>query len=379
MLVLIKPHGIAAALAFVALTIGVGFWRGERAGRVILRLCLFLAVFLSTGAAIQLAAGEPLEGAALFFTGSSFYAAQMTHTPGASAVPVATLAAASMGALCALFAAPPLTAWVASVISGGRIRARNPSAGDVVLLFAALALAATVAMVTVFAFKVSDAPGETKRLWGRYFEFFVPMIWLLAARPMGQWASSARRLAALIVLAGLAGLLLVLNVWGVRLYPWDGTAMNAFAVDALPPLAVLATLAVAGATAMRVPVAGAWAAYFVVLGLLSTRADDEWVGQIAARNADIQHELHIARSLVEPRPGEVLVVVNDLNDGHIAFLRLRGRPRVVVTSPGVIRAKVIGNASSVIAFGDRTPGTGWSKTFSGDVLAVYTPPAGDRR
>lgn len=378
-LVLIKPHGVAAGLAFVALAVGIGVWRGERAGRVAARLLVFLAVFLLTGAAIQLAAGEPPERAALFFTGSSFYAAQMTHTPGENALPIAALAAASMGALCAVFAAPPLTAWGASVIGGGRMRGRNPSAGDVALLFAALALAATVAMVTVFAFKVSDSPGETKRLWGRYFEFFVPMIWLLAARPISQWTGSTRRLAAVIVLAGLAGLLLVLSVWGVRLFPWDGTAMNAFAKDALPPLAVLATLAVAAATATRFPAAGAWAAYFVVLGLLSTRADDEWVGQTAARNASIEHELHIARSLVEVRQGEVLVVVNDLNDGHLAFLRLRGRPRVALARPGVIRTKVIRNASSIVAFGERAPGPGWSKAFSGDVLAVYTPSDGAER
>jgi len=378
-LVLTKPHGLAAVLAFVALTISVGIWRGERPRQTAGRLAAFLAVFLLSGAAIQLVAGEPPERAALFFTGSSFYAAQMTRISGANALPTAALAAAGMSALCALFAAPPLTAWVASVIGGGRIRGRNPSAGDIALLFAVLALAATLAMVTVFAFKVSDVPGEAGRLWGRYFEFFTPIIWLLAAGPIGRWGSSTRRPAAVVVLAGLAGLLFVLNVWGVRLYPWDGTAMNAFATNALPPLAILATLAVAAATATRFSAAGAWAAYFVVLGLLSTRADDQWVGQIGARNASVEHELHVARSLVEARGGEVLVVVNDLNDGHVAFLRLRGRPRVAVAGPGVIGGEVIGKAGSVIAFGERTPGSGWSKAFSGDVLAVYTPSAGAGR
>ena len=375
-LVLIKPHGVAAALAFLALSMGIGAWRGEQPWRVAVRLAMFLGAFLLVGGAIQLAAGEPPERAALFFTGSSFYAAQMSRALGPAALPMAALAAAGMGALCAMFVAAPLTAWAASVLRDGRLRARNPTAGDIAVLFVVLALAASVAMVTVFAFKVSVSPGETRRIWGRYFEFFVPMLWLLSARPMEQWASSARRVAAVIVAGGLGALMLVMSLGGVKLYPWDGTAMNAFAVDALPPLAILATLAVSVVTATRLSTARAWTAYFVVLGLLSTRADDRWVGEIAARNARIEHELHMARSLTDDRHGEVLVVVDSLNDGHVAFLRLRGRPRVEVVGPGVVEPKLIGHATSLVAFGAHAPGPGWSKAFSGETLAVYVPQGG---
>ena len=43
-------------------------------------------------------------------------------------------------------------------------------------------LAATLAMVAIFAGKaLVYGPNETGRLWGRYFEFFVPIIWLAAA------------------------------------------------------------------------------------------------------------------------------------------------------------------------------------------------------
>lgn len=378
-LVLIKPHGVAAVLAFAALAVGIGVWRGERVWRVSARLSLFLATFVLAGAAIQAAAGEPLERAALFFLGSSHYAAQMSHLLGPNALPMAALAAASMGALCAMFAAPPLTAWVANVIASGRVRGRNPSAGDVALLFVVLCLAATIAMVTVFAFKVSYNDFETRRLWGRYFEFFVPMLWLLAARPLGQWSGRMQRVAAAIAAAGLGGLLLAMHVGGLRLYPWDGTAMNAFAAEALPTLAVLATLMVLAATVARIPATRAWAVYFVVLGLLSTLADDRWGGEVAGRNALIEHELHVARSLTDEQLGEVLVVVSDLNEGHVAFLRLRGRPRVEIARPGLLGARVIGNAGRVIAFGDRTPGPGWRKVFAGDVVTVYEPRDGAPR
>ncbi len=211
------------------------------------------------------------------------------------------------------------------------------------------------------------------------------MLWLLAARPLSAWERSStlrrRGLVAGAILVGLAGLLGALAL-GVRLNPWDGTAITAFAspdvvrfpfgyVGGSRLVAILATLAIALATLAGVSVRRAWPAYFVVLGLLSTRADDAWVGEFAQRSRTIEHELHVAGALILDVAGPTVVIVNDGNDGHIAFLRLKGRVTVRATPPGPLAERPLRNARSAIVFGDRTPGAGWRKVFSGRELAAY--------
>ena len=83
-------------------------------------------------------------------------------------------------------------------------------------------------MVSLYAMQISGTPSETGRLWGRYFEFFTPLIGLAAApalaRPIGRrtaWAAAGA------MLAGLAGLLAAF--WGgIVLFPWDASILTAF-------------------------------------------------------------------------------------------------------------------------------------------------------
>ncbi len=381
-LVLVKPHGVVAVAAYGALCLIETLVR--RAGLLPLlgRLTLFGLAFLSVGVGIELADGQPLSQAVSFFQGTA-YAEHLGHATAVNAWGVAALSATSMLALTAVLVAVPLIAAATVMLRERGLNRLDPA--DLAFLFVGLCLAATLAMVTIFSFKMAVVETETKRLWGRYFEFYVPMLWLLAARPLTTWELSPsmrrRGLAAAGVLAGLAGLLAVFAL-GVRLYPWDGTAVTAFSspdvmrfpfgyVGGSRLVAVLATLAVALATLAGAPVRRIWPAYFVVLGLLSTRADDAWVGEFARRPQMIEHELHVAGALTLDVAGPTVVIVNDGNDGHIAFLRLKGRVTVRATPPGPLAERPLRNARSAIVFGDRTPGAGWRKVFSGRELAAY--------
>ncbi len=383
-LVLVKPHGVVVVPAFVALCLVQAVVGRGLIPPLLGRLALFAAAFMAAGVGIELAAGRSLEEAMTFFRGSA-YAQHLGHEAAARAPAVAALSAASMGGLCAVLLSVPLIAAVAGWLRDRREGARAFSAGDLALLFAALCLAGTLAMVTIFAFRMAGIEAETKRLWGRYFEFYTPMLWLLAARPLAAWERLAtmrgRLLAGTGVLAGLGALLCVF-AFGVRLFPWDGTAVTAFAspdVVAFPfgdlggsrLIAVLATVAVAVATAAGVSVRAAWPAYFVVLGLLSTRADDAWVGEIAQRWRAIEHELHVAEALAVERAAPAVVFVDGLNEGHLAYLGLQGRARIRLASPGPIPARPLAGFNSAVVIGPHPMGVGWRKVFEGRELTIY--------
>lgn len=370
-LVLIKPHGVAVMLALLALTVIVGIWRREGARPIAWRLALLGTAFLLTGTLIELAVGKEPGEAMRFFAGSPYYAKQMSHEAARDALPLATLSAGAMISLCAMFVGTPLVAWVADLLERDAVRRRQPDAGDVALLFVTLCLIGALAMVTIFTFKIAYVESETRRLWGRYFEFFVPMLWLLAARPLVQRLPTVRWIAALVVALGLAVWAAAIIGGRMNLHPWDGAAINAFSPVALAPAALLASVGVVVATALSPAWNRTWAVYFVVIGLLSTWADDAWVGEIAARNIVLEHELHIADSLSESRAGELLVIAGGQNDGHVAFLRLHGRPRVELTDPRKVGPKLIGQARTVIAFSGREPAGRWRSVFDGDVLSVY--------
>lgn len=381
-LVLIKPHGVVAVAAYGALCLIETLVRRSGLLPLLGRLALFGLAFLSVGVGIELADGQPLSQAVSFFQGTA-YAEHLGHATAVNAWGVAALSATSMLALTAIFVAVPLIAAVTVMLRERGLNRLDPA--DLAFLFVALCLAATLAMVTIFSFKMAVVETETRRLWGRYFEFYVPMLWLLAARPLTTWEQSPamrrRGLAAAGVLAGLAGLLAVFAL-GVRLYPWDGTAVTAFSspdvmrfpfgyVGGSRLVAVLATLAVALATLAGVSVRRAWPAYFVALGLLSTRADDAWVGQIAQRSRVIEHELHVAGALTVDQAAPTVVIVENVNDGHVAYMALKGQVTVRTTPRGPLAERPLRDAQSAIVFGDRTPGTRWRKVFSGRELAAY--------
>lgn len=379
-LVLVKPHGVVVVAAYAALCLVEVLVRRSGARILLGRLILFGLAFLTVGVGIELAAGQPLSQAVTFFEGAA-YAEHLGHTPAANALGVATLSATSMLALSAVLVGVPMIAAVTMML---RERGRLDPA-DLAFLFVVLCLAGTLAMVAIFAFKMAVIETETKRLWGRYFEFYVPMLWLLAARPLTTWELSpsmlGRGLAAAAVLVGLAGLLAVLAL-GVRLNPWDGTAVTAFASPDVMPfpfghiggsrlVAILATLAVAVATLAGMSVRRAWPAYFVVLGLLSTRADDAWVGEFAQRSRLIEHELHIADALTVDQIGPTVVIVDNVNDGHVAYLYLKGQVTVRTTPQGRVTEHALRGAQNAIVFGARTLGPRWRKVFSGRELAAY--------
>jgi hypothetical protein len=382
-LVLVKPHGVVVAPAFLALCLVQTMLRRGPLLSVVGQAALFAAAFMIVGAGIELTAGRSPQQALTFFLGSA-YASHLGSGVAANAPAIAALSAGGMAALCMIFLTAPLAAALVVKLREGR-EGLVLDPGDQALLFTVLCLAGTVAMVTIFAFKMAGIESETKRLWGRYFEFYVPMLWLLAARPLAAWDSSSskkeRLLVAAGVLAGLAGLLCVLAL-GVRLFPWDGTAVTAFSapdvvrfpfgyLGGVRMVAIAATLAVVVATVAGVSVRATWPAYFVVLGLLSTRADDAWVGQIARRSQAIEHELHVAAALAVEQDGPAVVIVGDGGEGHVAYLRLKGQASIRLAPLGPIRDRPLAGFNSSIVFGQRDPGEGWRRVFAGRELAAY--------
>lgn len=381
-LVLVKPHGVVVVAAYAALCLVEAVLRHATWRSLLGRLALFGLGFLIVGAGIELAAGQPLCEALGFFLGTA-YAEHLGHAAAVDALGLAALSGASMLALTAIFLAVPLVA-AGAVMLGERGAVRfGPS--DLTFLFMGLCLVGTLAMVTIFSFKMAAVDGEIRRIWGRYFEFYAPMLWLLAARPLSMWEPSAtvrtRALAAGTILAGLMGLLIAFAL-GVRLNPWDGTAVTAFIspdvmrapfgyVGGSRVVAIIATLAIAFATLVGLSVRRTWPAYFVILGLLSTRADDAWVGEIAQKWRLIEHELHVASALVVDQPGPPVVVVDSANEGHVAYLYLKGDAVVRIESQEPSPVDALRGGRSAIIFSDRTLGPKWTKVFSGRELTAY--------
>lgn len=379
-LMLVKPQGVVVAPAFLALCLVELVLNRRSLGSILGRLGLFAIAFLIVGASIELLAGRPVVRAATFFLGSA-YADHLGREPGLHAFGIAGLSAASMLSLSAIFVSVPLAA-----AALGFLRNRDAlKPADLALWFVILCMAGTIAMVTIFSFKMSGIEVETRRLWGRYFEFFTPMLWLLAARPLTAWDISAtarsRAVAAGGLLIGLGGMFGVF-AFGVRLFAWDGTAITAFShpdtlqfpfgyVGGSRLVASFATIMVAVATLARVPVRATWPAYFVVLGLLSTRADDAWAGENAGRARAIEHELHVAAALTLEQGGPTVVIVPDGNDGHVAYLRLNGQADFRSTPVGPIKERPLMDYDNAIVFGDRAPGKAWRKVYGGRQVAAY--------
>jgi hypothetical protein len=386
LMVLSKPHGMAtvAALAAVALA-DAALGRDWR--RFGLRALVFALAFFGAGNLIQLAAQEPLANPAAFWM-SGFYAGALGAKAPAGVIPLA-LQALSIG----LFASMVLAG--APVVLGldelyDRWRAERDAFRlrdrDLVFLLLLLSLLATLAMVAIFATKVASTPSETYRLWGRYFEFFAPMLWISAAPVLARRPAPGVAMACgAVTLFGVAGLLgLMQRGWIVL--PWDSAVLTAFfAPDPqranlvlpipLRGLAAAASLAAAGAFALRARPAYVGAALILVLSGLSTWLDQVWLGDLARHRAALERDLRAIAPAIPREPARVVLITPDANVGHLGFLELKAQPYVVLADPQAPPPGVLTDAAAVVASGDKPPTGDWTAVYRGAEVSLWRPSA----
>jgi hypothetical protein len=385
-LVLVKPNGVAslAALGAVAVLDAAvsGGWR-----RLPVRVLLAAVVFFVLGNLIQIAAQEPAEHPLAFYV-SSVYGALVALTPRPHDILLGVIGLAAMTCASAVLAGSPVVIGLADLVGRWRAdRGKFTADGrDLIFLTLVLALGATVVMAAVFTTKVASTPGETGRLWGRYFEFFAPMVWIAAAPALGRPVGRGTALAAGgVMLAGLTGLLVCLHT-GIVLFPWDAGALTAFfhvdpvraPIGVTTPyqaLAALATVLAAGAIALRLRPAQAGLWLTLALAVLSTELDRTWeAGLIGHRTALARDVAKIAPAL--PRTGEVLLLAPDANDGHLGFLGLDARAQVILGPAGDAPPEALARAVAVVtAGGERPPGGPWTRLYQGGELSLYRPGA----
>ena len=387
-LVLVKPNGVAVVLAFAAVVLlDAVVGRDWRAAA--LRLALFGLAFFTVGNLIQAAAGEPVRNAAQFFV-SPFYGSALGAALPNHPAPLAGLnlmatssAAAVLAGIPAVIALSDLAQrWRGARGSGG-FRLAN---ADVVSLILLAALTATLVMVTIFALKVASSPTETKRLWGRYFEFFAPLLWLSAAPAIarldgapGRWT----RIACAGALAlGLAGLLMSFRA-GVVLFPWDATATTAFFAPDLSrgtisptlplrAISVAVTLIAAGAILWRAHPLRVGVGLILALAVLSTWLDRAWTGPIVVMRTQLDHDMRAIAPTLPARPGATIMVADDPNEALLGFMALQGRPRVLLTTPQATPPEALRAAEMVIVGGPEIlPGDQWVRTYRGARASAF--------
>jgi hypothetical protein len=383
-LVLVKPNGMATVAALAALAVldaaASGRWR-----RLPLLALLFAVTFFVVGNLIQIAAEAPALHPLAFFVGDLYGGQLATRSP-SGALGLGFLTLGSMISAMALLAGAPIVVGLTDLATRWRAsRGGFEAKGrDLVFVLLVLSLLATLAMVTIFAMKIASTPEETKRLWGRYFEFFPPMIWLAAAPALARPVAARARLAcAAVVLAGLAGLIASFRA-GIVLFPWDASILTAFfqadpvraPLDFHLPfraLAIAASLAAAGALALRARPLQAGLGLILALGVLSTWLDHMWVGPMAARRDALEHDFcGLTPGL--PATGDIILLAYDENDGDLGFLRLDARPRVILGAPGQTPpALLIGAQAIVVAGSEAPPGGPWTRTYQGSQLSLYRP------
>lgn len=391
LLALIKPQGLAVAAAFMVLAVLDGLLGRRQLWVFTARIVLFAVAFLAAGNLAQLAVGAPITQPFTFFLGGHYVRALDSPT-GLEELRRALWALAAMASASLLLAGVPIATGLARIVARWRWSQRRGGfrleESETTFLLVLLALAATLAMVAIFAGKaLVYGPNETGRLWGRYFEFFVPIIWLAAAPFIAEFQRGGGRpwriAMALVTLVGVAGLA-VCMLRGMAIFPWDGSALTAFYrphlarwnFDAGAPLfglAVAASLAVAVACLTRIRTSVAWLAYFIALGLLSTFLDLRWRGAIAPERATLQAELQAAQFLIARQPDRAAAVVDGMDVHHLVLLGLRGRPYMVLTEPEAdVGTAVLADYDTVVVVGPHDLiGDGWKPLFEGQRLAVF--------
>ncbi|MDP3855181.1 hypothetical protein [Phenylobacterium sp.] len=391
LLALVKPHGLSVAAAFGVLAVLDALAGRRQLWVFTVRITLFTAAFLAAGNLAQLAVGASIDHPFTFFLGGH-YARALDSQTGPAELMLGVRALAVTGAASLLLAGVPIATGLARIVARWRWSRRRGGfeldAEETTFLLVLLAFAATLAMVAIFSVKaLVYGPNEANRLWGRYFEFFVPMIWLAAAPFIGEFQAGGGRAwrvaMALITLVGLGGLVACLFL-GVMVFPWDGSAVTAFfrpdfarwnlTVGApLFALAVAASLAVAAASLTRMRTSTAWLGYFVALGVLSTLLDVQWQREIAPAREALRAELAAADSVLARQPDLAAAVVDNMEAHHLVLLGLHGRPHMVLTAPDTdIGARALAEYDTVVVVGPHDlVGGGWRPLFEGGQLAVF--------
>jgi hypothetical protein len=383
-LVLVKPNGMAAVAALAVLAVldaaAGGGWR-----RLPLRVLLFSASFFVVGNLIQWAAQEPAAHPLAFFV-SDLYGRDLAAATPPDAAGVAALALVSMTSALAVLAGAPVLIGLADIAGRWRAQRRGfvAEGSDLIFLLLVLSTAATVAMVTVFAVKVAGTAGESGRLWGRYFEYFAPLLWLAAApalaRPVGlgmRWACAA------LMLAGLAGLMWSFQA-GIVLFPWDSSILTAFFhpdpvraplgfAGSWRLLAGAATGLAAAGLALRIRAVQAGLGLILALGVLSTWLDAVWLAPMVAQRGALERDIRTIGPALPPEPAPVALLAPDANDGHLGFFLLKARPQVWLGPPGgQAPAGALAAVQAVVVSGPETPPDGpWVLTFKGQELSLF--------
>jgi hypothetical protein len=386
-LVLIKPHGLAVIAALVVVgaidLLARGGWK-----QAPLRLAAFAVAFFAAGNAIQWATGQHIASPAKFFV-EDFYGGTLGTSLVPGAIQFGAIALFTMGSAVTLLAGIPLWVGLSDILHRWRQERRRfrLTSDDLLFLLLAIALLATVCMAAIYTAKVASAPSEMLRLWGRYFEFFTPLVWLSAAgsieraEPLRRWRS--RLILAAIPLAGLAGLLVSFHI-GVVLFPWDAAAMTAFFKNDLAraafgevvpyrPLMVAATLLAAASIALGVRVSRVWLPYTVALGVLSTVFDAGVTGSMVQQRTELNGDLRAAAPALHGRSGSaMLALTSDANDADIVFMGFASHPRVLVDAPATVSAReLLGVQTLITVRVADPPAEAWTRTFKGPQISVF--------
>ena len=391
-LCLFKPHGVAIVAALAALPL-IDAVVGDRRLRVAaLRLTVFLATWLAAGNLIQAVAHARSPSPLLFFQAPYYVGLLGGETP-ANAWGLTLTVILAIGGAVAVFAGVPIVAGLARLSRRWRTERRlalDPT--DRTFALVLLSFAATLAMVAAFSYRATAYEAERLRLWGRYFEFFAPLVWLAAAPAIAEAEVAGRRgwriVACGVVLAGLAALLFALHA-GVVLFPWDSTALTAFyrpdagrfALATSFPFRALAAAAMAAAALLLLTPLKAsriWQGAFLALALLSMGADKLWVDAASPPRRELQRDLAAAKAILVQRPGRVLAAVDDGNTDRIVFLELLGRPHMRLVAPGdpLPAWDASPNATILVQGQHAIAGAAWRPLYVGKQVSVYGNPAG---
>jgi len=391
-LCLVKPHGVAIAAALAALPL-IDAVVGDRRWRVAaLRFAVFLATWLAAGNLIQAVAHARSPSPLLFFQ-APYYVGLLSGEAPANAWPLALTVIMAIAGAVAVFAGAPIVAGLARLGRQWRSEHRLALApADRTFTLVLLSFATTLAMVAAFSYRATAYEPERLRLWGRYFEFFAPMVWLAAAPAIAEAEAAGRRgwriVACGVALVGLAALLFALHA-GVVLFPWDSTALTAFyrpdparfALATSFPFRPLAAAAMAVAALLLLTPLRAvriWQGAFLALALLSMGADRLWVDAASPPRRELRGDLAAAKAILAQRPGRVLAVVDDGNTDRIVFLELLGQPHMRLLAPGdpLPIWDASPNATILVQGQHAIAGPAWRPLYAGKQVSVYGNPAG---